>query len=96
MERINCFDLIYSRITSMKQGEVFIISDFFDLEEEASICKVLSRLEEEGKIRRIMRGVYDCPQRNVSEIAALTTTYANLFADVTAHISLLTLELQRF
>ena len=64
MARINCFDPIYSRITSMKQGEVFIISDFSDLAEEASIRKVLSRLEEEGKIRRIMRGVYDCPQYN--------------------------------
>ena len=64
MARINCFDPIYSRITSMKQGEVFIISDFSDLAEEASVRKVLSRLEEEGKIRRIMRGVYDCPQYN--------------------------------
>ena len=64
MARINCFDPIYSRITSMKQGEVFIISDFSDLAEEASIRKVLSRLEEEGKIRRIMRGVYDRPQYN--------------------------------
>lgn len=64
MARINCFDPIYSRITSMKQGEVFIISDFSDLAEEASIRKVLSRLEEEGKIRRIMRGLYDCPEYN--------------------------------
>ena len=64
MARINCFDPIYSRITSMKQGEVFIISDFSDLAEEASVRKVLSRLEKEGKIRRIMRGVYDCPQYN--------------------------------
>ena len=62
MARINCFDPITLRIESMPKGEVFIISDFSDLADDAAIRKVLSRLEEDGKIRRIMRGVYDFPE----------------------------------
>ncbi len=62
MARINCFDPISLRIESMPAGEVFIISDFSDLADDAAIRKVLSRLEDEGAIRRIMRGVYDCPE----------------------------------
>ncbi|MBE6649084.1 MAG: hypothetical protein E7614_06140 [Ruminococcaceae bacterium] len=64
MARINCFDPINFRIESMPKGEVFIISDFSDLADDAAIRKVLSRLEEDGKIRRIMRGVYDFPEYN--------------------------------
>ena len=64
MARINCFDPISMRIESMPTGEVFIISDFSDLADDAAIRKVLSRLEEDGKIRRIMRGVYDFPEYN--------------------------------
>ena len=64
MERINCYDPIFSRIQSAPIGEVFIASDFSDLADGAAIRKVLSRLEEDGKIRRIMRGVYDCPEYN--------------------------------
>lgn len=62
MARINCFDPISSRIESMPKGEIFIISDFSDLADDAAIRKVLSRLEDDGKIRRIMRGVYDSPE----------------------------------
>lgn len=64
MARINCFDPISLRIESMPKGEVFIISDFSDLADDAAIRKVLSRLEEDGKIRRIMRGVYENPKFN--------------------------------
>lgn len=48
----------------MSAGEVFIISDFSDIADTTAVCKVLSRLEEDGKIRRIMRGVYDRPEYN--------------------------------
>ena len=64
MARINCFDPISLRIESMPKGEVFIISDFSDLADDSAIRKVLSRLEEDGKIRRIMRGVYENPKFN--------------------------------
>ena len=46
----------------MPAGEVFTISDFSDLAVDPTIRKVLSRLEDGGIIRRIMRGVYDCPE----------------------------------
>lgn len=64
MARINYFERILSRIESMAKGEVFIISDFSDLADEATVRKALSRLEEDGKIRRIMRGVYENPKFN--------------------------------
>ena len=64
MARVNYFEQILSRIESMAKGEVFIISDFADLADEATVRKALSRLEEDGKIRRIMRGVYENPKFN--------------------------------
>lgn len=64
MARANYFEQILSRIESIAKGEVFIISDFSDLADEATIRKALSRLEENGKIRRIMRGVYENPKFN--------------------------------
>ena len=64
MARVNYFEQILSRIESMAKGEVFIISDFSDLADEATVRKALSRLEEDGKIRRIMRGVYENPKFN--------------------------------
>ena len=64
MTRVNYFERILSRIESMEKGSVFIISDFSDLADEATVRKALSRLEEYGKIRRIMRGVYENPKFN--------------------------------
>ena len=64
MARVNYLEQILSRIESMAKGEVFIISDFSDLADEATVRKALSRLEEDGKIRRIMRGVYENPKFN--------------------------------
>ena len=64
MARVNYFEQILSRIESMAKGVVFIISDFSDLADVATVRKALSRLEEDGKIRRIMRGVYENPKFN--------------------------------
>ena len=64
MARTKFFEQILSRIESMPKGEVFVISDFSDLADEATVRKALSRLEETGKIRRIMRGVYENPKFN--------------------------------
>ena len=43
-------------------GEAFIPSDFLDIADTAAVRKALSRLTESEKIRRIIRGVYDCPR----------------------------------
>ena len=64
MARINYFEQILLRIESMPDGEIFIISDFSDLADEATVRKTLSRLEYDGKIHRIMRGVYEKPNFN--------------------------------
>ncbi len=64
MARINYFEPICARIEGLSAGEVFIISDFSDIADTAAVRKVLSRLEEDGRIRRIMRGVYDRPEYN--------------------------------
>lgn len=64
MARINYFEPIFARIEELSAGEVFIISDFSDIADTTVVRKVLSRLEEDGKIRRIMRGVYDRPEYN--------------------------------
>ena len=64
MARINYFERVLARIEELSAGEVFIISDFSDIADTTVVRKVLSRLEEHGKIRRIMRGVYDRPEYN--------------------------------
>lgn len=64
MARINYFEPICARIEELSAGEVFIISDFSDIADTTAVRKVLSRLEEDGRIRRIMRGVYDRPEYN--------------------------------
>lgn len=53
---------IEERITNASVGEVFVPSDFLDIADTAVIRKALSRLSESGKIRRVIRGVYDCPR----------------------------------
>ena len=64
MARINYFERVLARIEELGAGEVFIISDFSDIADTTAVRKVLSRLEEDGRIRRIMRGVYDRPEYN--------------------------------
>ena len=45
----------------MPFGSVFVISDFTDATEYINVKKCLQRLEKEGLVRRILRGVYDKP-----------------------------------
>lgn len=53
---------IEDRIMSASAGATFITSDFLDIADTPAVNKALSRLAENGKIRRIIRGVYDCPR----------------------------------
>lgn len=64
MARINYFERVLARIEELSAGEVFVISDFSDIADTTVVRKVLSRLEEDGRVRRIMRGVYDRPEYN--------------------------------
>jgi Family of unknown function (DUF6088) len=52
---------ILARIYGNGRGKTFTPKDFLDLASHETVRKVLSRLTEEGTIRRLMRGVYDYP-----------------------------------
>lgn len=53
---------ILSRIYSRGRGWVFSKTDFITEFGEANIHKALSMLEKSGRIRRVLRGVYDYPR----------------------------------
>ena len=53
---------ISNKISKMMPGTVFIVSDFSDTSSYDNIRKILIRLENEGKIRRILPGIYDKPR----------------------------------
>jgi hypothetical protein len=53
---------IYSRICGHEKGWVFSPRDFADLGGRSTIDSVLHRLEQKGKIRRVIRGIYDYPR----------------------------------
>lgn len=56
-------DRILKRISYRGRG-AFCIRDFLDLATYDAIRKAIDRLEDEGKIRRIIRGIYDRPRFN--------------------------------
>ena len=62
MGRPDYLTQIEERITAAPGGEVFVPSDFLDIADTTVVRKALSRLAESRKIRRIIRGVYDCPR----------------------------------
>lgn len=62
MRRPDYLTQIEKRILSAPSGQVFVSSDFLDIADTDAVRKALSRLAESGKIRRIIRGVYDCPR----------------------------------
>lgn len=55
-------DKVISRIYGHQRGWAFSKNDFLDIGGDAAIRKALSRLEEKGTIRRVLRGVYDYPR----------------------------------
>lgn len=51
---------IFNRIKE-KKLKAFTTADFMDLGNYKGISKALETLEKQNKIRRVMRGMYDCP-----------------------------------
>ena len=78
MSRPDSMKQIEQRIAAAPAGTAFITSDFLDLAEIPAINKALSRLTESKTIRRVIRGVYDCPQFSelLQEYAAPDMTQA--------------------
>jgi len=57
-------NIIKTRIMISPDGSVFSTVDFADVIENSRVGVILSRLEEDGIIRRVMRGIYDKPVYN--------------------------------
>ena len=64
MSRIILLDSIKNKIKTSKTGSVFVAADFTDISDRAKVGVCLNRLEEEGIIKRILRGVYYKPEFN--------------------------------
>ena len=52
---------IEERITSYPFGTAFSAADFLDIADANSVSQALFRIEKEGRIRRVINGVYDKP-----------------------------------
>ena len=63
---------IEHRIASSDSGQLFVYSDFADFAPNAAVRKAFSRLEEQGVLRRVLRGVYEKPHyiERIKEFAA--------------------------
>lgn len=55
---------IKQRILGKGRGAIFAPSDFLDLGSRASVDQALSRLTDQGVIRRLTRGLYDYPRQS--------------------------------
>jgi hypothetical protein len=60
--RVEHLALIRKRILESEKGTIFVTSDFKDISERNAIKMSLSRLSNEGLIRRIARGIYEYPE----------------------------------
>lgn len=56
--------VIKERIIQGGENKIYIISDFADLNNDALVTRVLSRLEKDGLLVRLSQGVYLYPSRN--------------------------------
>lgn len=57
-------NIIKKRIMNSPDGSVFTTVDFADVIENSRVGVILSRLEEDGLIRRVIRGIYEKPVYN--------------------------------
>jgi hypothetical protein len=53
---------IFSKLESIPKGIPFTPKEFLNLGSRHNIDKVLERLVKQGKVRRVLRGVYVCPE----------------------------------
>lgn len=56
--------LIVERIERLGAGKAFVAKDFLDIANRGTIDVALSGLVRDGRIRRVRRGLYDCPRIN--------------------------------
>lgn len=64
MDRPNYIREIKNRISAAENGSVFVATDFVDITDKKTVAMGLTRLESDGVIRRLLRGVYEKPEYN--------------------------------
>lgn len=64
MDKTTNQNIIRDKIISAAAGTVFVATDFVDISDKTSVNTYLTRFEEEGIIRRVLRGVYEKPEYN--------------------------------
>lgn len=64
MDKTTNQNIIKDKIISSAAGTVFVATDFVDIADKTSVNTYLTRFEEEGIIRRVLRGVYEKPEYN--------------------------------
>lgn len=64
MDKTTNQNIIRDKIISSAVGTVFVATDFVDIADKTSVNTYLTRFEEEGIIRRVLRGVYEKPEYN--------------------------------
>jgi predicted transcriptional regulator of viral defense system len=64
MSRPNYIDEIKRMIMRADNGAVFVSTDFTDITDKKTVNSTLFRMEEEGTIKRVLRGVYYKPEYN--------------------------------
>ena len=57
-------DKVLARIRAKGKGSVFTPKDFIDLASHETIRQILSRLERQGTMRRLLRGIYEFAEYN--------------------------------
>lgn len=55
---------IRNRIIQKAEGQLYVVSDFADLNNDALVTRVLSRLEKDEFLIRLSQGIYLYPNRN--------------------------------
>jgi hypothetical protein len=70
---VKLYDELKNRIASYEDGEIFFTTDFIDIAELATVRKCLGRQTKEGKIRRVIDGMYEKPRYSDTIDAYLPT-----------------------
>lgn len=71
-------DKIVSRIQGYGRGSAFSSKDFLNLGTRTSVDNTLVNLAESGKIRRVIRGIYDFPKQSKSLGGQLSPDYSEV------------------
>jgi len=84
MKRISVQTEIEKAIQQLEQGSLISAQDFLDIGNYEAVKRALSRLNNEGKLTRVLRGLYQTPNYNAflkKDIGASPNKVAEKFAE---------------